>query len=155
MEVIRSASTDAEFARARVLFEEYAAGLAIDLCFQGFSQELDTLSRMYGPPRGVLLLAEIQDMAAGCAAVRALDDITCELKRVYVRPDFRGTGLGRRITESALQAARDLGYQRIRLDTLPQMQAAQRLYEDLGFRDIPAYHGVPMAGQRFMEADLS
>jgi len=154
LEVIRSASTDADFARARVLFEEYAAGLAIDLCFQGFSQELDTLSRMYGPPRGVLLLAEIQDMAAGCAAVRPLDDIICEMKRVYVRPDFRGTGIGRRLTETALQAARDLGYSRIRLDTLPQMQAAQRLYEDLGFRDIPAYYGEPMAGQRFMEAVL-
>ena len=109
---------------------------------------------MYGPPRGVLLLAEIQDMAAGCAAVRPLDDIICEMKRVYVRPDFRGTGIGRRLTETALQAARDLGYSRIRLDTLPQMQAAQRLYEDLGFRDIPAYYGEPMAGQRFMEAVL-
>ena len=155
MEVIRSASTDADYAQARVLFEEYAAGLAVDLCFQGFAQELWTLSRMYGPPRGVLLLAEIDDMAAGCAAVRPLKGLTCELKRVYVRPDFRGSGLGRRLTETALQAARGLGYTRIRLDTLPQMLTAQRLYEDLGFRDIPAYYGEPMAGQRFMEAVLS
>jgi ribosomal protein S18 acetylase RimI-like enzyme len=154
VEAIRSAWTEADYAQARALFEEYAAGLAIDLCFQGFSQELETLSRMYGPPRGVLLLAEIEGIAAGCAAVRPLDDGVCELKRVYVRPDFRGTGLGRRLTESALQSARDLGYERIRLDTLPQMQAAQRLYEDLGFHDIPAYYGKPMAGQRFMEAAL-
>ena len=155
MEIIRSASTDADFAQARALFEEYAAGLAIDLCFQGFAQELENLSRMYGPPRGVLLLAEIECAAAGCAAVRALDDFICELKRVYVRPDFRGTGMGRRLTEAAMQSARAMGYQSIRLDTLPQMQPAQRLYENLGFRDIPAYYGKPMAGQRFMEAVLS
>jgi ribosomal protein S18 acetylase RimI-like enzyme len=155
VELIRPASTDADFAQARALFEEYAAGLAIDLCFQGFAQELNTLSEMYGPPRGILLLAEIGDRAAGCAAVRPIKDLTCELKRVYVRPDFRGSGLGRRLTETALQAARGLGYTRIRLDTLPQMQAAQRLYEDLGFRDIPAYYGEPIAGQRFMEAVLN
>ena len=155
MEVIRSASTDADFVQARALFEEYATGLAIDLCFQGFSQELDTLSRMYGPPRGVLLLADIEGVPAGCAAVRRLDEVTCELKRVYVRPEFRGTGMGRRLTETAMRAASALGYKSIRLDTLPEMAAAQRLYEHLGFRDIPAYYGKPMAGQRFMEAVLS
>jgi ribosomal protein S18 acetylase RimI-like enzyme len=154
LEVIRSASTDADFAQARVLFEEYAARLAIDLCFQGFSQELDTLSRMYGRPGGVLLLAEIEGMPAGCAAVRPLKDVTCELKRVYVRPEFRGTGMGRRLTETAMRAASEMGYKSIRLDTLPQMAAAQRLYEHLGFRDIPAYYGKPMDGQRFMEAVL-
>ena len=155
MEVIRSASTDADFVQARALFEEYAAGLAIDLCFQGFSQELDTLSRMYGPPRGVLLLADIEGVPAGCAAVRRLDEVTCELKRVYVRPEFRGTGMGRRLTETAMRAASALGYKSIRLDTLPEMATAQRIYEHLGFRDIPAYYGKPMAGQRFMEAVLS
>ena len=138
-----------------MLFKEYAAGLDIDLCFQGFATELETLSVMYGPPRGVLLLAEIEGILAGCAAVRPLDDVTCELKRVYVRADFRGAGLGRRLTETALHAAREMGYKSIRLDTLPQMQAAQRLYEDLGFRDIPAYYGKPVTGQRFMEAVLS
>ena len=110
---------------------------------------------MYGAPRGILLLAEIEGMPAGCAAVRPLDNVTCELKRVYVRPDCRGGGMGRRLTTTALQAARDLGYKSIRLDTLPQMQAAQGLYEDLGFRDIAAYYGEPMHGQRFMEAVLS
>jgi len=154
LEVIRSASTDSDFIQARALFEEYAAGLRIDLCFQGFSQELDTLSRMYGPPRGVLLLAEIEEVAAGCAAVRPLEDVTCELKRVYVRPDCRGMGLGRRLAETALHAAREMGYTRIRLDTLPHMATAQRMYKHLGFRDIPAYYGTPVQGQRFMEADL-
>jgi ribosomal protein S18 acetylase RimI-like enzyme len=109
---------------------------------------------MYGAPRGVLLLAEIAGTLTGCAAVRPLEGVICELKRVYVRPVFRGTGVGRRLTESAMRAAREMGYQRIRLDTLPQMQAAQRLYEEFGFRDIPAYYGEPMAGQRFMEAAL-
>ena len=137
-----------------MLFEEYAGGLGIDLCFQGFAKELETLSGVYGPPRGVLLLAEIEGILAGCAAVRPLGDVTCELKRVYVRADFRGAGLGRRLTETALHSAREMGYKSIRLDTLPQMKAAQRLYEDLGFHDIPAYYGKPMAGQRFMEAAL-
>ena len=154
MEVIRAASTDTEFAQARTLFEEYAAGLAVDLCFQGFADELETLSRMYGPPGGVLLLAETADGLAGCVAVRPMDGAVCELKRLYVRSRYRGTGLGRRLAETALQAAREMGYTRIRLDTLPQMQAAQRLYEDLGFHDILAYYGKPMAGQRFMEAAL-
>jgi ribosomal protein S18 acetylase RimI-like enzyme len=137
------------------LFEEYAAGLGIDLCFQGFAKELDSLPKMYGAPRGVLLLAEVDGMAAGCAAVRPLDDVTCELKRVYVRAGFRGMGMGRRLTETAMQAVREMGYTRMRLDTLPQMAAAQRLYESLGFRDIPAYYEEPMDGQRFMEAVLS
>jgi ribosomal protein S18 acetylase RimI-like enzyme len=153
--IIRAASTDADFAQARALFEEYAAGLGIDLCFQGFARELDTLSQMYGAPRGVLLLAEMGDSYAGCVAVPPIDGAVCELKRLYVRCAYRGTGLGRRLTETALLAAREMGYKSIRLDTLPQMAAARRLYENLGFRNIPAYYGKPMAGQRFMEAALS
>jgi putative acetyltransferase len=116
---------------------------------------LDALARMYSPPRGVLLLSEIEDMPAGCAAVRPIKDHICELKRVYVRSAYRGAGLGRLLTETALQAARDMGYARIRLDTLPQMAEAQRLYESLGFRDIGAYYGNPVPGQRFMEANLN
>ncbi len=138
-----------------MLFEEYAAGLAIDLCFQGFAQELNALGRMYAPPRGVLLLAEIEGLPGGCAAVRPLGDDICELKRVYVRAAYRGGGLGRLLTETALEAARAMGYARIRLDTLPQMAAAQRLYESLGFRDIDPYYGNPVPGQRFMEAMLN
>ncbi len=110
---------------------------------------------MYGPPSGALLLAEIEAIPAGCVAVRNLDPTTCELKRLYVRPTHRGHRLGRRLAEAALEAARALGYQRIRLDTLPEMQPAQRLYESLGFHDIPAYYGDPIQGQRFMEAALN
>jgi len=155
LEIIRAASTDADFAQARALFEEYAAGLAIDLCFQGFSQELDTLPQMFGPPRGALLLAEIEGLLAGCAAVRPLEDAVCELKRVYVRAAYRGAGLGRRLTQTAIEAAREMGYARMRLDTLPEMAPAQRLYESLGFYDIAAYCGEPVTGQRFMEAVLA
>lgn len=154
MEAIRPASSDADFAQARALFEEYAVALGVDLCFQGFALELETLSAMYGPPGGVLLLAEMEDGLAGCVAVRPIDAAVCEAKRLYVRSGYRGTGLGRRLMETALQSAREMGYTRIRLDTLPEMAAAQRLYEDLGFHDIPAYYGKPMAGQRFMEAAL-
>jgi putative acetyltransferase len=103
---------------------------------------------MYAAPRGVLLLAEIEGLPGGCAAVRPLADDICELKRVYVRTAYRGTGLG-------LRAAREMGYARIRLDTLPQMAAAQWLYESLGFRDIEPYYGNPVPGQRFMEAILN
>jgi ribosomal protein S18 acetylase RimI-like enzyme len=110
---------------------------------------------MYASPRGVLLLAEIEGEPCGCAAVWLLEDHICELKRVYVRTAYRGSGLGRLLTETALEAARDMGYSRIRLDTLPQMAAAQRLYESVGFRDIDPYYGVPVPGQRFMEAMLN
>jgi putative acetyltransferase len=137
------------------LFEEYAAALSIDLCFQGFAQELAALSKMYGPPRGALLLAEIDNVPAGCVAVRNLDAATCELKRLYVRPTHRGHNLGRHLTEAALKTARALGYRRIRLDTLAEMQPAQRLYESLGFHDIAPYYGDPIEGQRFMEAKLT
>ena len=137
------------------MFEEYAASLAIDLCFQGFAQELATLPKMYGPPSGALLLAEIDATPAGCVAVRPLDAATCELKRLYVRPTHRGHNLGRLLTESALATARALGYERIRLDTLAEMQQAQRLYESLGFHDIAPYYGEPIPGQRIMEASLN
>jgi len=137
------------------LFEEYAAALSIDLCFQNFAQELATLPQMYGPPSGALLLAEVDATPAGCVAVRNLDAATCELKRLYVRPTHRGHNLGRHLAEAALETARALGYQRIRLDTLPEMQPAQRLYESLGFHDIPPYYGDPIQGQRFMEAPLT
>ena len=110
---------------------------------------------MYAAPRGVLLLAEIEGLPSGCAAVRPLADDICELKRVYVRTAYRGAGLARLLTETALEAAREMGYSRIRLDTLPQMAEAQRLYESLGFQDIDAYYGNPVPGQRFMEANLN
>jgi putative acetyltransferase len=110
---------------------------------------------MYGPPRGGLLLAEIEGLPAACVALRPLDATVCELKRLYVRSGYRGRGLGRLLAQAAFEAARRLGYGRIRLDTSPEMQAAQRLYESLGFHDIAAYYGEAVPGQRYMEAILS
>ncbi len=138
-----------------MLFREYAQGLGVDLCFQNFEHELRSLPGAYAPPRGVLLLAEVAGLPAGCVAVRPLDAWICELKRLYLRSAYRGTGLGRALTEAALDAARQMGYALIRLDTLPDMQTAQRLYESLGFYEIPPYYDNPIPGKRCLEAVLS
>lgn len=132
----------------------------MDLCFQNFEQELRDRPGSYAPPRGILLLADLGDegdesgQGVGCVAVRPLEPGICELKRLYVRSSGRGTGLGRQLTEAAMSAARDMGYTRMRLDTLPEMQSAQRLYESLGFYDIPAYYDNPIPGKRCLEAVL-
>ena len=139
---------------SRALFEEYADSLAIDLCFQGFDQELAELPGAYAPPRGRLVIAVVDGEAAGCVALRPLEDGDCELKRLYVRPQRRGLGLGRRLAEEALAAARELGYRRIVLDTLPSMSEAQALYRALGFREIDAYTENPVPGATFMAVDL-
>jgi GNAT superfamily N-acetyltransferase len=134
----------------RDLLREYAASLTVALDFQDFDRELAELPGAYAPPRGVLLLARGQ----GCVALRPLDDTVCELKRLYVRPQARGTGLGRALVEAVLAEARRLAYTRMRLDTLPGMEAAQRLYLQLGFREIEPYTTNPVAGARFLELEL-
>ena len=138
-----------------MLFREYAQGLGVDLCFQDFEHEVRSLPGAYAPPHGTLLLADVAGKPAGCVAVRPLEAGICELKRLYLRSAYRGTGLGRALTEAALDAARQMGYARIRLDTLPDMQTAQRLYESLGFYEIPPYYDNPIPGKRCLEAVLS
>jgi len=152
--MIRAATSDAGLQEVRELFREYAEWLAVDLCFQNFDQELAGLPGDYAPPVGGLWIADEQDKIAGCVALRRLEEPVCELKRLYVRPRFRGTGLGRRLVEHAMQEARQLGYRRMRLDTLPKMSAAQALYQSLGFREIEPYGFHPIAGTRYLEAEL-
>lgn len=139
---------------ARVLFEEYAAALAVDLSFQGFAEELLGLPGAYAPPTGALFLALDEGRALGCVALRRLDDETAEMKRLYLRPDARGRGLGRSLAEATLAEARRLGYRRLRLDTLPGMESAQALYRALGFREIPPYRSNPVPGATFLELQL-
>ena len=152
---VRPANRPEEIEIVRQLFEEYAAELAVDLGFQGFAEELAALPGAYAAPGGVLLLAWAADAPAGCAGVRPLGADTCELKRLFVRPAYRGRGLARRLSTAALGEARSRGYRWIRLDTLPGMVEAQRLYRNLGFREIPAYRPNPVPGAVFMELALT
>ena len=151
MEIVQAQSSQA-VQHARELFQEYAAWLGISLCFQNFDQELAELPGEYMPPSGRLLLAQQDSDIAGCVALRKIDEGTCEMKRLFVRPNFRGKGLGRRLTESIIKEARQIGYERMRLDTLPgRMDRAVAMYRSLGFRDIEPYYHNPVAGAAFME----
>ncbi|HWA58246.1 MAG TPA: GNAT family N-acetyltransferase [Gemmatimonadales bacterium] len=140
---------------ARTLFREYGAALGVDLTFQGFDEELRHLPGDYRAPRGVLLLARDGDAVTGCVAVRPIDERTAEMKRLYVRTGARKAGLGRALAEASIRFARDAGYAAIRLDTLPQMQQAQRLYQSLGFVPIPPYRYNPIPGTAYLELDLT
>lgn len=155
MTTILNAETEDHLAEARRLFQEYAASLGFDLGFQGFEAELAELPGAYAPPRGRLLLAFQGDRPAGCVALRELEDGVCEMKRLYVRPDFQGLGIGRALAEAVLQEARGIGYSRMRLDTVPAMARAQGLYHALGFREIPAYRFNPVPGTVFLELRLA
>ncbi|MGO8790003.1 MAG: GNAT family N-acetyltransferase [Terriglobia bacterium] len=141
--------------QVRDLFKEYAASLGVDLCFQDFERELADLPGHYVPPEGRLLMAMDGTKTAGCVALRKFDGETCEMKRLYVRPAFRGNGVGRSLVNAVLSEARAVGYQRMRLDTLPQMKEAIVFYRSLGFHPIPAYRHNPIPGALFLEIDLN
>jgi len=144
----------AEVAACRELFTEYQRALGVSLCFQGFDAELAGLPGDYAPPRGRLVLAHVGGKPAGCAALRPLFHRDAEMKRLYVRPAHRAAGLGRLLALHIIGEARALGYETLKLDTLPQMTAAQRMYEKLGFRDTAPYNDNPVNGVRFMALDL-
>ena len=151
-------SSPGELDEVRAIFREYADGLGVDLCFQQFDEELASLPGEYAEPRGALLLARVDGEVAGCCALRPLDTAdypnAAEMKRLYVRKAFRGFGLGRRLAEAALDAARQAGYACVLLDTLDDMESARALYEDLGFVEVPPYYHNPIAGAHYLKADL-
>jgi ribosomal protein S18 acetylase RimI-like enzyme len=148
------AESDRQIEEARTLFKEYSDATGVDLCFQNFEQELASLPGDYAPPTGRLILAYDGEEAAGCVALRRVDDAVCEMKRLYVRPGFRGTGLGRTLAERIVGEAREMGYGRMRLDTLPSMGSAIALYRSLGFREIEPYRFNPVEGTLYMELEL-
>jgi GNAT superfamily N-acetyltransferase len=149
------ATSPEEIDQARELFREYEAWLNLDLCFQNFEKELSELPGAYAPPTGCLLLAFEGGELAGCVALRKLSDEVSEMKRLFLRPQFHGRGLGRELAERIIEEARAIGYQRIRLDTLTkQMSSATRLYRSLGFTEIEPYYNNPVPGASFMELKL-
>jgi ribosomal protein S18 acetylase RimI-like enzyme len=155
---LRRPTTEAELASTAEIFREYAASLDVDLCFQDFDAELASLPGEYAPPRGDLLLAYVRGELAGCGALRAFADAddgnACEMKRLYVRPAFRGIGLGRLLAKALFDEARRAGYSTMLLDTLDDMEAARELYASLGFVEIPPYYFNPIAGAHYLKANL-
>ncbi len=138
----------------RELFREYSDSLGFDLCFQNFKEELQSLPGEYSPPAGSLLLAVSREGAAGCIALRRIDNSICEMKRLYVRPAFRGRGVGQELCRRIIATGLELGYSSMRLDTLASMSAARELYCSLGFREIEPYRYNPIEGAVFMELRL-
>lgn len=152
---VSAAASPQDIAVIRELFLEYAKSLNFSLCFQSFEQELAELPGDYAPPQGRLLLAAHEPESAGCVALRPLEDDICEMKRLYVRPAFRGQGLGKMLAERLIADARGIGYQRMRLDTVePAMGTAVAMYRSFGFREIAPYCPNPIAGALYMELSL-
>jgi GNAT superfamily N-acetyltransferase len=154
LQIVEAASSS-EVARARELFVEYAQSLGFSLCFQNFDQELAGLPGDYAPPDGRLLLAAYEGELAGCVALHKLEIEICEMKRLYLRPKFRGKGRGRTLAETVISEARQIGYKRMRLDTVePVMKDAVAMYRRLGFKEIAPYRANPMPGTLYMELEL-
>ena len=153
---ILEVASEVELAQARELFEEYAQSLGFSLCFQGFDQELAGLPGYYAPPRGRLLLARFEGRLAGCVALRPFREDACELKRLFVRPEFRGHKIGKALMDAVLREARGIGYGRMVLDTVTgKMDRAIVMYREYGFREIPSYGAHPVEGTIFMELALT
>jgi ribosomal protein S18 acetylase RimI-like enzyme len=152
---ILDARTGGNLEIIKKLFEEYAESLGFDLSFQNFNEELANLPGEYALPTGCLLLAMYKNEVAGCVALRRIDKTICEMKRLYVRPQFRRQGIGRTLAEAVIERAKRAGYKQMRLDTAPTMNAARDLYESLEFEEINAYRYNPLKGAVFMELILT
>ena len=153
---ITEAKSPAEIAAVRELFIEYAAWLGFSLAYQNFDEELASLPGKYVGPSGRLLLARIDEAPAACGAIRQLEPSVCEMKRLFVRPEFRGCGLGRKLAETLIGEGREMGYSAMRLDTVAEkMGDAVRLYRALGFHEIPAYYSSARTGTLYFELQLS
>ena len=152
--VIAHAEAAADMEHIRALFTEYQAWLDVDLCFQGFDEEVRNLPGKYAPPHGRLLLARVGAGVAGGVGMRPLDEGACEMKRLYVRPSWRGRGWGRRLADAIVGKARTCGYARMRLDTLARLGEAVTLYRSMGFVEIPPYCENPLADVLYMQLDL-
>lgn len=151
---ILQASSPGHYARARKIIEDYQRWLGIDLCFQNFQDELASLPAMYGPPKGAILLAEMDGEDAGCVALRDMGAGVAEMKRLYVAPDYRGLGIGRSLTEEFISVAQRLGYSAIRLDTIPRLGVAYTIYQKFGFRKIARYNNNPDPDTIYLELAL-
>ena len=151
---IRTASNQNDIESIRLLFTEYEKAIGVDLCFQGFAEELADLPGRYSSPEGALLLAFVDSTLAGCVALRWYDHNTCEMKRLYAKPDFRGLGLGRKLALAVIEEASQIGYTKMRLDTLPSMTEAIAMYKTLGFVEIKPYRYNPVKGAIYMEKEL-
>lgn len=149
------AESPSQISAARSLFIEYSEGLGLDLCFQNFERELAELPGRYAPPDGRLFLAVFGERVAGCVGLRKIGDGVCEMKRLYVKPEFRGQGIGKAMAVHLIEEARSIGYAAMRLDTLPaQMSEAIKVYRFLGFREIEPYYDNPVEGALFLELSL-
>ncbi len=150
----KAANNETEFERGKKLFREYVISLGVDLSFQDFDKELKTVSEQYNKPKGALLIAYIDKIQVGCAGIRSFDNDIAELKRMYVKDEYRGLKIGIGLLERTLTLAKELGYKKIRLDTLENMKTAQSLYKSFGFYQIAPYRFNPLIGTVYMEKEL-
>ncbi|MBP9804009.1 MAG: GNAT family N-acetyltransferase, partial [Candidatus Accumulibacter sp.] len=149
-----TAEDAAALGHVRQFFRNYAAWLGVDLCFQGFDEEMASLPGAYSLPEGRLFFAERDGQPAGCVGIRAFSNGFCEMKRLYVDPSQRGFGIGRDLVLAAIRTAKEIGYHKLLLDTLPAMRFAVRLYREMGFKETPAYYQTPLEGTMFLALDL-